>query len=198
MKINGAINVVRSNSGEWAEAFGTRGFVGADFDIGVDVARFSREELTRIIAGHGDKGPISNGLRAGMLGWLAHGIRIGDVVVSPTPDGRVRAGRVTGDYAYVANEKPRHRRPVRWLGLVTPSRPITSWQAVFAINPGSSLYGPLSNDLAQVPEADIAADVSIVGLEERRVRALEILASAATEIAELLRPEARAAAVGVR
>src|SRR2546425_5127607 len=93
-----------------------------------------------------------------MLDWLARGMAVGDVVISPVPNGRIRVGRVAGGYRYEPSAKPRHRRPVTWLGVVTPSRPLTSWQALFTIGTGSSLYGPLSNDLATVPEQSAAEE----------------------------------------
>jgi hypothetical protein len=78
-----------------------------------------------------------------------------------------------------------------WLGVVTPSRPLTSWQALFTIGTGSSLYGPLSNDLAPVPEQSSAEEPQM-GLEERRVRALELLAKSASELVQVLDPRASA------
>lgn len=185
MRVNEPINVVRANSGEWAEVFDKESFVGVDFDIGIDLTRFSRSETTKIIEKHADKNPVSNGLRAGMLDYLAHGLKKGDIVVSPLVDGRLRVGRIAGEYVYHPSAKPRHRRPVQWLGTVKPSRQLTAWNTVFTIQPDSSLYPILVNDLAQVPDVR-ARNGHQSDLEERRVRALELLAKSAAELVAIL------------
>lgn len=99
------------------------GFIGADFDIDMDLAgrlpeewrAFNHEFIPIYMAGHPEKTKIGAGLACGFLWTVCKGIQKGDVVLCPDGTGTYRVGEVTGDYEYHAEGPLPHRRAVRWL-----------------------------------------------------------------------------------
>lgn len=97
------------------------GFVGLNYGIALDLApvaeepaAFSKVVKPVYLERSPDASAVSAGLAVGMVWTLAKSMQVGDVVLSPGPDGRFRAGRITGGYAYVPGTELPHRRPVEW------------------------------------------------------------------------------------
>ena len=106
------------------------GFIGVDFDLKLDLTgklpenwrEFNRAFIPVWLESHPGKSKISAGLACGMTWTVAKGLSIGDIVISPSGDGRYRFGEITGDYEYKPDQILFHRRSVRWLDTyVNPS-----------------------------------------------------------------------------
>jgi restriction system protein len=100
------------------------GFIGADYDLRVDLTdklpedwrSFNAEFIPVWQQNYPDKSRIAAGLACGQLHTVAKGIRPGDIVLCPDNSGHYNVGEVTGDYFYEPNGVLPHRRPVKWLG----------------------------------------------------------------------------------
>lgn len=106
------------------------GFIGVDFDLRQDLTgklpenwrEFNRAFIPVWLEAHPGKSKISAGLACGMTWTVAKGLSIGDIVISPSGDGRYRFGKITSDYEYKPEQILFHRRSVRWLDtFVSPS-----------------------------------------------------------------------------
>jgi restriction system protein len=106
------------------------GFIGVDFDLRQDLTgklpenwrEFNRAFIPVWLEAHPGKSKISAGLACGMTWTVAKGLSIGDIVISPSGDGRYRFGEITSDYEYKPDQILFHRRSVRWLDtFVSPS-----------------------------------------------------------------------------
>jgi len=101
------------------------GFIGADFDIHVDLTgklpdewrQFNAAFIPVYLAGHPDKSKIAAGLACGALWTVAKGIEAGDIVLCPDGTGSYLVGEVQGGYNYVPGQVLPHRRSVNWLPL---------------------------------------------------------------------------------
>ena len=101
------------------------GFIGADFDIRLDLKgrlpeewrAFNQEFIPVFLSDHPDKTRISAGLACGALWTVAKGIQKGDIVLCPDGSGQYRVGEITGDYVYQSGQILPHRRPVQWLNV---------------------------------------------------------------------------------
>ena len=60
---------------------------------------------------------VAAGLACGMLHTICKGTNVGDIIMSPTPDGLFHFGEVTGDYFYDPSYELPHKRPVRWFDI---------------------------------------------------------------------------------
>lgn len=108
-----------------AECF-VGGFIGADFDIDLDLTgklpenwrEFNKAFIPIYLQNHPEKTRVGAGLACGALWTIAKGIRIGAVVLSPDGEGGYRIGEVTGGYQYRPGTNLPHRRQVRWSGTV--------------------------------------------------------------------------------
>lgn len=98
------------------------GFIGAGFDIDVDLSSklpedwraFNKTFIPLYLQKHPDKSKISAGLSCGFLWTIAKGILIGDIVLSPNGQGAYLVGEVTGNYQYQPGKPLPHRRAIRW------------------------------------------------------------------------------------
>lgn len=61
-----------------------------------------------------EKSRIAAGLAGGFLWGVTKGLHNGDIVICPDGNGTYWAGEIIGDYQWVAEGVPPHRRPVRW------------------------------------------------------------------------------------
>lgn len=103
-------------------------FVGADYDIAVDLAgklpeqwtEFNREFVPIFLRVHPSKSKISAGLACGALWTIAKAMQVGDVLLCPDGPERYRAAVITGEYFYAAQQTLPHRRQVRWLSSSIP------------------------------------------------------------------------------
>lgn len=98
------------------------GFMGVHFGIEHDLAHelpddwraFNRRFIPEMMAGDPSISKIGAGLMCGMLWTACKGIKEGDVIISPTPEGMFHVGRVTGPYRFSADARLTHQRPVAW------------------------------------------------------------------------------------
>ena len=98
------------------------GFVGADFDINVDLSfrlpeewrDFNSEFIPVFLEANPGKTKIGAGLACGQLWTVAKGMRKGDVLLSPDGSGAYTVGRVVSDYYYAVGQTRPHRRKVEW------------------------------------------------------------------------------------
>lgn len=90
----------------------TQDFTGELVD---DWRDFNKKFIPEYLAERPDKSKVAAGLACGTVWTVCKGIQIGDLVLSPTPDGHVRAGKVTGDYRHSPGHVLPQQRPVQWL-----------------------------------------------------------------------------------
>jgi restriction system protein len=99
------------------------GFIGVDFSLKKDLTaeltedwrEFNRALIPVWLESHPGKSKVAAGLACKMTWTVAKGLSAGDVVISPSGDGRYRFGEVIGDYEYKPDQILFHRRQVRWL-----------------------------------------------------------------------------------
>jgi restriction system protein len=98
------------------------GFVGTDFDLGVDLKgklpdewrEFNKEYIPVLLKIEPGKSRISAGLACGTIWTVSKGMVVGDVILCPDGQGRYRVGEISGDYYFAPGEILHHRRPVNW------------------------------------------------------------------------------------
>ena len=116
------VRIMLGRQSAYAQECFANGFVGADFDIDVDLTgklpddwrEFNHAFIPIYLQGHPGKTKISAGLACGALWSICKGILVGDIVLSPDGVGGYRVGEVIGLYAYHPGTNLPHRRPVRW------------------------------------------------------------------------------------
>ena len=112
--------------GQDAEECLKEGYIGADFDIPMDLSdhlpddwkEFKQEFVPVLMELVPDKTKVSAGLACGMLYTLCKGLKMGDIVLCPNGKGVYYIGEITGDYFYVPGSTLPHRRPVQWSNRV--------------------------------------------------------------------------------
>ena len=118
--------VMLGRGGIFAKMCRDEGYIGANFDIKVDLSDSLYENWRdfnakfipiwmEIVPG---KSKTSAGLACGFLWTIVKGLNIGDVVLSPSGQGFYYVGTITSDYYYVPNTELPHRRKVAWLDKV--------------------------------------------------------------------------------
>lgn len=106
----------------YAELCFSQGLIGGDWGIKEDLSSKlpdSRGDFNEIfvpiyMTANPEKSKISAGLACGMLHTICKGIRVGDIVLTPTGAGDYRIGEVTSEYLFAAGESLPHRRRVHW------------------------------------------------------------------------------------
>ena len=104
------------------------GFVGTDFDIGMDLSgrlpdewrTFNDEFIPVFLDVNPGKTRIGAGLACGSLWTVSKGILQGDIVLCPDGSGNYRVGEVASDYYFAQGEILPHRRRVKWLDVSIP------------------------------------------------------------------------------
>ena len=102
------------------------GYIGANFDINVDLSdslyenwRDFNAKFIPVWMEHAPgKSKTSAGLACGFLWTIVKGLRTGDVVLSPSGEGYYYVGTISSDYYYVPNTELPHRRDVEWMDKV--------------------------------------------------------------------------------
>lgn len=98
------------------------GFIGADFDIQMDLTNdlyenwkdFNHKFIPYYLETHPDKTKVAAGLACGALWSISKGIRKGDIILSPNGSGSYLVGEVTSEYYYQPGGILPHRRQVTW------------------------------------------------------------------------------------
>ncbi|XKT74348.1 MAG: endonuclease NucS domain-containing protein [Patescibacteria group bacterium UBA2163] len=97
-------------------------FIGAgwlpDIDLNGKIPEawrdFNKEFIPVYIEQNPEKSKVAAGLACGMLHTIIKGVSVGDVVLSPSGDGKYHIAEVVGDYEYHPGKVLPHRRPVKW------------------------------------------------------------------------------------
>ena len=111
--------------GKYAEECFKGNFIGADFDIDIDLTGkfpknwrlFNKKFIPIWFKKNPDKSKIAAGLACGMLWTITKYLRINDIVLCPDGQGNYYVGEVSGDYTYHPGEILQHRRSVNWLDV---------------------------------------------------------------------------------
>lgn len=98
------------------------GYIGADFDINMDLSDslyenwrdFNAKFIPIWMESVPGKSKTSAGLACGFLWTIVKGLKIGDVVICPSGEGFYYVGTIASDYYYVPNTDLQHRRKVNW------------------------------------------------------------------------------------
>lgn len=117
------IRIMLGKASMHAEECFEGGFIGVDFRLKKDLTaeltedwrEFNRALIPVWLESHPGKSKVAAGLACKMTWTVAKGLSAGDVVISPSGDGRYRFGEVIGDYEYKPDQILFHRRQVRWL-----------------------------------------------------------------------------------
>ena len=102
------------------------GYIGANFDVNVDLSDslyenwrdFNAKFIPLWMENVPDKSKTSAGLACGFLWTIVKGLKMGDVVLSPSGEGYYYVGTIASEYYYVPNTELPHRRNVEWMDKV--------------------------------------------------------------------------------
>lgn len=102
------------------------GYIGADFDIPMDLSDslyenwrdFNAKFIPIWMENVPGKSKTSAGLACGFLWTIIKGLKIDDIVLCPSGEGFYYVGTIASDYYYVPNTELQHRRKVIWMDKV--------------------------------------------------------------------------------
>lgn len=118
--------VMLGRGGMYAEQCRKEGYIGANFDIRVDLSdslyenwrHFNKKFIPMWMENVPGKTATAAGLSCGALWTIVKGLNVGDVVLCPSGQGFYFVGIISGGYYYVPNTDLPHRRPVDWLDCI--------------------------------------------------------------------------------
>jgi len=104
------------------------GFMAAGHIFGIDLTDqlpeewrvFNKKMIPVYLEQNPEKSKVAAGLACGMLHTICKGSNVGDIVMSPDPDGNYHFGEITGGYFYDPDYELPHKRPVRWFERTVP------------------------------------------------------------------------------
>jgi len=114
--------VMLGQGSKYAKMCRENGYIGANFDINEDLSDslydnwrdFNYKYVPIWIKKMPGKSKTAAGLACGFLWTIIKGLKIGDIVLSPSGEGFYYVGTVDSDYYYVSNSELPHRRKVKW------------------------------------------------------------------------------------
>ena len=114
--------VMLGRGSKYAKTCHENGYIGANFDINIDLSDFLYENWRDFNAKFipiwmenvPGKSKTSAGLACGFLWTIVKGLQIGDIVLSPSGEGYYYIGEITSDYYYVPDSELPHRRKINW------------------------------------------------------------------------------------
>ena len=117
--------VMLGSGGKYAEECYKGNFIGADFDIDIDLTGkfpenwrlFNRKFIPVWFEKNPGRSKVAAGLACGMLWTVAKRLKIEDIVLCPDGQGNYYVGEISGDYTYHPGEILQHRRSVNWLDI---------------------------------------------------------------------------------
>lgn len=120
------VRVMLGHGSMYAKKCREEGFIGADFDVNVDLSDslyenwrdFNKKFIPLWMSNVPGKSTTSAGLACGFLWTIVKGLRIGDIVLCPSGEGYYFIGIIDGGYYYQPNEVLPHRRKVVWMDKV--------------------------------------------------------------------------------
>lgn len=115
--------VMLGRAGKYAKMCREQGYIGADFDINVDLSDslydnwrdFNKKYIPIWMNNAPGKSSVAAGLACGFLWTIIKGLKIGDVVLCPSGEGFYYVGVISSDYYYAPGDILPHRRKVDWL-----------------------------------------------------------------------------------
>ena len=118
--------VMLGKGGKSAKKCREEGFIGVGFEIFQDLSDslfenwrdFNKKFIPVWMEKVPGKSKTSAGLACGFLWTVVKGLKIGDVVISPSGEGYYYVGTITSEYYYVADTELPHRRKVAWMDKV--------------------------------------------------------------------------------
>lgn len=161
-----------------------QGFIGGDWGIDVDLSgqlpddwrEFNKRYIPVFLKNNPAKSKIAAGLACGMLHTICKGIKVGDLVLSPTGQGTYHVGEVTSEYQFVPGGILPHRRAVNWhtelLDREQMSQPLkNSTGSIGTVSDVTKHAEEIENLLAGIaPPVLVASDATV---EDPTVFALE-------------------------
>ena len=120
------IRVMLGRGSMYAKKCREEGFIGAGFEVNVDLSDslfenwrdFNKKFIPMWMNNVPGKSTTAAGLACGFLWTIVKGLKIGDVVLSPSGEGYYYVGTIDSDYYYVPNDVLPHRRKVVWMDKV--------------------------------------------------------------------------------
>ena len=118
--------VMLGQGGKHAHMCHEQNYIGANFDINLDLSDclfdnwrdFNEKFIPVWMQSFPGKSKTAAGLACGFLWTIVKGLKIGDIVISPSGEGYYFVGTISGDYYYVPNTELPHRRAVTWFDKV--------------------------------------------------------------------------------
>ena len=120
------IRVMLGRGSMYAKKCREDGFIGADFDVNVDLSDslfenwrdFNKKFIPLWMTNVPGKSTTAAGLACGFLWTVVKGLRIGDIVLCPSGEGYYYVGVIDSNYYYIPDDVLPHRRKVVWLDKV--------------------------------------------------------------------------------
>ena len=120
------IRVMLGRGSMYAKKCREGGFIGADFDVDVDLSDslfenwrdFNKKFIPLWMTNVPGKSTTAAGLACGFLWTVVKGLRIGDIVLCPSGEGYYYVGVIDSNYYYIPDDVLPHRRKVVWLDKV--------------------------------------------------------------------------------
>ena len=116
--------VMLGKSGVYAEDCFAGGFIGIDYNFGMDLSKelskaedwrqFNKALIPIYLKNHPEKTKIAAGLSCGFTWTVTKGMEIGDVVICPKGEGKYYVGEINSGYEYAPGQFLPHRRKVTW------------------------------------------------------------------------------------
>ncbi len=116
--------VMLGRSGVYAEDCFAGGFIGIDYNFGMDLSKelskaedwrqFNKALIPIYLKNHPEKTKIAAGLSCGFTWTVTKGMEIGDVVICPKGEGKYYVGEINSEYEYAPGQFLPHRRKVTW------------------------------------------------------------------------------------
>lgn len=124
------------------------GFVAAGHIFGIDLTgqlpeewrAFNKKMIPVYLEQNPEKSKVAAGLACGMLHTICKGSNVGDIVMSPDPDGNYHFGEITGGYFYDPDYELPHKRPVKWFERTVPRNQLSD-----GLRNSAGSIGTLSN-----------------------------------------------------
>ena len=109
------------------------GYIGANFEIFQDLTGhlpdnwrdFNAEFIPIYMKNLPGKSKTAAGLACSFLWTIAKGLKVGDIVLSPTGSGSYYVGKISSDYYYAPGTELPHRRKVDWMDVEIARKSMT-------------------------------------------------------------------------
>ena len=114
--------VMLGQGGKLADDCIQEGYIGVHYDLLENLTgkfpdswrEFNSQYIPVLLEADPDRPKRSAGLACAQVWQLGYGLKDGDVVLAPVPEGLFRVGIVDGPYRYVEGAELPHQRPVKW------------------------------------------------------------------------------------